>query len=55
MNAVVASAVVVRPDLWTNFIWPSYVLTIAGLLGLLVWAFVSMRAAEKKADEVKRK
>ena len=47
-------AVVTRPDLWTNFIWPSYALTLLGLLGLLAWAFVSMRSAEKKADEVKR-
>ena len=49
------SGIVARPDLWANFIWPSYAVTLAGLLGLLVWAFVSMRAAEKKADEVKRK
>ena len=47
--------VVARPDLWANFIWPAYGLTLAGLIGLLVWAFVSMRAAEKKADEVRRK
>ena len=48
-------AVVSRPDLWTSFIWPSYAITLIGLLGLLLWAFVSMRAAEKKSDEMKRK
>ena len=46
--------IVTRPDLWANFIWPAYALTLAGLLGLLLWAFVSMRAAEKRADAVKR-
>lgn len=54
MQAVAASGVVVRADLWANFIWPSYALTLVGLLGLLVWAYVSMRSAEKKADQVKR-
>jgi len=47
--------VVTRPDLWANFIWPAYGLTLIGLIGLLVWAFVSMRSAEKKAEELKRK
>jgi len=47
--------VVTRPDLWANFIWPAYGLTLAGLIGLLVWAFVSMRSAEKKAEESRRK
>ncbi|WP_156256638.1 heme exporter protein CcmD [Sandarakinorhabdus oryzae] len=47
--------VVARPDLWANFIWPAYAITLIGLVGLLLWAFVSMRSAEKKADEVKRK
>ncbi len=50
MNGVVA-----RPDLWANFIWPAYAITLVGLIGLLVWAFVSMRSAEKKAEESKRK
>lgn len=50
MNGVVA-----RPDLWANFIWPAYAITLVGLVGLLVWAFVSMRSAEKKAEESKRK
>lgn len=47
--------VVSRPDLWANFIWPAYALTLVGLVGLLIWAFVSMRSAEKKAGEQKRK
>lgn len=49
------NGVVTRPDLWANFIWPAYAVTLVGLLGLLIWAFVSMRSAEKKADEVKRR
>ena len=47
--------VVSRPDLWANFIWPAYGLTLVGLIGLLVWAFVSRRTAEKKAEESRRK
>ena len=50
MNAVVA-----RPDLWANFIVPAYAITLIGLIGLLLWAFVSMRSAEKKAEESKRR
>ncbi len=50
MNAVVS-----RPDLWANFIWPAYALTLLGLVGLLAWAYLSMRSAERRADEVKRK
>ena len=55
MNGVVTSGVVVRADLWANFIWPAYAITLVGLVGLLAWAYISMRSAEKKADEVKRK
>lgn len=47
--------IVVRPDLWANFIWPSYAITLVGLLGLLAWAYISMRIAEKKAEEVKQR
>ena len=50
MNGVVA-----RPDLWANFIWPAYAITLVGLVGLLAWAYISMRSAEKKAEEVKRR
>jgi heme exporter protein D len=45
------NGVVARPDLWVNFIWPAYALTLVGL----VWAFVSMRSAEKRAEETKRR
>lgn len=47
--------VVVRPDLWSNFIVPAYALTVVGLVGLLAWAYLSMRAAERRADESRRK
>jgi heme exporter protein CcmD len=50
MNGVVA-----RPDLWANFIWPAYALTMVGLVGLLLWAYISMRSAERRAEEQKRK
>ena len=50
MNGVVA-----RPDLWSSFIVPAYAITLLGLVGLLGWAYMSMRSAEKRADEVKRK
>jgi heme exporter protein CcmD len=48
------SGVVARPDLWANFIWPAYGLTLLGLVGLLAWAYFSMRGAERRADDVKR-
>ena len=47
--------IVARPDLWANFIVPAYAITLIGLIGLLLWAFVSMRTAEKKAEESKRR
>ncbi|OYU14529.1 MAG: heme exporter protein CcmD [Alphaproteobacteria bacterium PA4] len=47
--------VVNRPDLWASYIWPAYILTIGGLLALLVWSFIAMRSAEKRAEERKRK
>ncbi|MFZ4688297.1 MAG: heme exporter protein CcmD [Polymorphobacter sp.] len=49
------TGIVARPDLWASYIWPSYILTIGGLVALLVWSFVSMRNAEKRSDELKRK
>lgn len=55
MGAGVASGVVARPDLWANFIWPAYGLTLAGLVGLLLWAYLSMRGAEKRASKAKRR
>ncbi len=47
--------VVARPDLWASYIWPAYILTIGGMVALLVWAWTAMRAAEKRAEEMKRK
>ena len=45
--------VVARPDLWASYIWPAYILTVGGLVALLVWSFTTMRAAEKRSDEMK--
>lgn len=49
------NGVVTRPDLWANFIVPAYAITLVGLIGLLIWAYVTMRSAEKKAEESKRR
>jgi hypothetical protein len=53
--AETAAGVVARPDLWASFIIPAYVLTIGGLVALLAWAYLSMRAAERRAEELKRR
>lgn len=47
--------VVHQADLWASYIWPAYILTIGGMAALLIWAGTSMRNAEKRADEMKRK
>jgi heme exporter protein CcmD len=44
-----------RPDLWASYIWPAYILTIGGLAALLAWSFTTMRNAEKRAEEQRRK
>lgn len=44
-----------RPDLWASYIWPAYILTIGGLAALLIWSFVTMRTAEKRAEQQRRK
>jgi heme exporter protein CcmD len=44
-----------RPDLWASYIWPSYILTIAGLVVLLVWSFTAMRRAERKAESLRKR
>lgn len=46
---------ITRPDLWASYIWPSYILTVGGLVALLAWSFLSMRNAEKRSNELKRK
>ena len=49
------AGIVSRPDLWASYIWPAYILTIGGLAALLIWAFATMRSAEKRADALRRK
>ncbi|WP_439533026.1 heme exporter protein CcmD [Polymorphobacter sp.] len=46
---------ITRPDLWASYIWPSYILTIGGLIALLVWSYTAMRRAERRAEALKRK
>lgn len=50
---MMTEGIVTRPDLWANFIVPAYAVTLVGLVGLLAWAYISMRSAEKRADAVK--
>jgi len=47
--------VVAQPDLWASYIWPAYILTVGGLVALLGWSFITMRNAEKRSDELKRR
>jgi heme exporter protein CcmD len=54
VNADVAG-VVHQADLWASYIWPAYVLTIGGMAALLVWAWVSMRTAEKRAEGMRKR
>ena len=42
-------------DLWASYIWPAYVLTVGGMGALLGWAWTTMRRAEARADEMKRR
>lgn len=44
-----------RPDLWASYIWPAYILTIGGLAALLIWSFTTMKSAEKRAEEQRRR
>lgn len=37
------------------FIIPAYVLTVAGLVGLLLHSWLAMRAAERAADEMRKR
>ncbi len=46
---------VARPDLWASYILPSYILTVGGLVALMLWSYLSMRSAEKRSDQLKRK
>jgi len=38
-----------------EFVYPSYVLTIAGMVGVVAWSWLSMRAAEAAAAKAKRR
>ena len=46
---------IARPDLWASYIWPAYILTVGGMAALLVWAYATMRSAEKRAEELRRR
>ena len=37
------------------FIVPAYLLTVAGLVGLLVHSWLAMRNAERAADEMRKR
>ncbi|MBC7522411.1 MAG: heme exporter protein CcmD [Sandarakinorhabdus sp.] len=47
--------VVHQADLWASYIWPAYILTVGGMAALLGWSWTAMRAAEKRAEDLKRK
>ncbi len=38
-----------------EFVYPSYILTIAGLVGVTVWSFIAMRRAEAAAARDRRR
>lgn len=38
-----------------DYVTASYVVAIGGVLALLLWAWRTMRAAEKRREEVKRR
>lgn len=38
-----------------EFVYPSYVLTVAGIVGVVVWSWAAMRRAEAAAAELRRK
>jgi hypothetical protein len=38
-----------------SFVTAAYVVALAATLGLLLWAYASMRKAETAAEELKRK
>ena len=55
MIADAVGGVVHQADLWASYIWPAYILTIGGMVALLIWAYVTMRNAEKRAEELTRR
>ena len=46
---------IARPDLWASYIWPAYILTVGGMAALLVWAYATMRSAERRAEDMNRR
>lgn len=38
-----------------EFVYPSYVLTIAAMAGITLWSWRAMRRAEAAAEKVRRK
>ena len=46
---------IAQPDLWASYIWPAYILTVGGMAALLAWAFVTMRTAEKRVEDLSRR
>ena len=45
----------VRRMIHGEFVYPSYVLTVAAMIGVVVWSWVTMRRAEAAADRVRRR
>lgn len=44
-----------QADLWASYIWPAYILTVGGMAALLLWAFTTMRRAEKRVEGMKKR
>jgi hypothetical protein len=38
-----------------EFVYPSYALTIAGIVGVTLWSWLAMKQVEAAADKVKRR
>ena len=38
-----------------EFVYPSYVLTIAAMIGVVAWNWLAMRRAEAAADKVRQR
>ena len=38
-----------------EFVYPSYALTIAGMVGVVVWSWLAMRAAEADSAKARRR
>lgn len=38
-----------------EFVYPSYLLTVAGLAGVVLWSWLAMRGAEAAADKARRR